>query len=139
MWTSSQTRSAGRPEGHDAQFGTVTASGRNVSAYVDAEQRWLPVMAPGGYRWRPCVGDQVLVLKTGEQSEGACVIAGQDSGSDDLAPGEVELIAPGCRLKMTGAGAVEITGQITVNGVALEDLIRGTVASTLMPALQTEG
>ena len=138
MWTSSQTRSAGRPEEHDAQFGTVTASGRNVSAYVDGEQRWLPVAAPGGYRWRPFVGDQVLVIKNGVSGEGACILAGQDSGADDLAPGEVELSAPGCSLKMTGSGGVEISGQITVNGVALEDLIRSTVASTLMPALQTE-
>jgi len=139
MWISSQTRGGARVEEHDAQLGTVTASGRNVSAYLDGEQRWLPVMAPGGYRWRPCVGDQILVLKTGEQNEGACVIAGPDTGSDDLAPGEVELSAPGCRLKMNRLGTVEIVGQITVNGIPLENLIRSTVASTLMPALQTEG
>lgn len=139
MWISSQTRGSAQAAEHDAQLGTVTASGRNVNAYLDGEQRWLPVMAPGGYRWRPCVGDQVLVLKTGEQSEGACVLAGQEAGTDDLNPGEAELSAPGCRLKMSDAGVVEITGRITVNGVALEDLIRSTVASTLMPVLQTGG
>ena len=139
MWISSQTRESGRTQEHDARLGTVTAGGRSVSAYLDGEQRWLPVMAPGGYRWQPGAGDQVLVLKTGEQSEGACILAKQETYADDLAPGEVEFNAPGCRLKLSGAGAVEISGRVTVNGVALEDLIRGTVASTLMPVLQTEG
>ena len=139
MWVSSQTKGGSQSSGHDAQIGTITASGPNVSAYLDGEQRWLPVMAPGGYCWRPGAGDRVLVLKTGEQNEGACILARQDTAVEDLAPGEVALSAPGCCLKMTSAGGVEISGQIMVNGVALEDLIRSTVASTLMPSLQTEG
>lgn len=128
MWTSKQSKqTAERPES-SADMGVVTSGGELCGVYMGTERRWLPVLGPGGCRWRPRVGQQVLVLKTGRQEEEACILAAQQE-DNDLQPGEVELYAPGCGVKLTRAGAVELTGRVMVNGISLQALIEQAVAA----------
>lgn len=130
MWTSRQTKTGKTARG-GARVGVVTAGGQESGVYLGTQRCWLPVMAPGGYRWRPKTGEQVLVLKTGEQGESACVLARQEEPGEELLPGEVELYAPDCGLKLTQTGCVELRGSVYVNGRLLEDLIYGAVAAAL--------
>lgn len=131
MWTSRQTKMVGTTLRGNAQLGVVTAGGQENGVHLGTERRWLPVMAPGGYRWRPQTGEQVLVMKTGVDDESACVLARQEGQGDDLLPGEVELYARNCGMKLTNGGNVELRGTVLVNGTALEELIRVQVASAL--------
>lgn len=131
MWTSSQSRIAKGVSESQADLGVVTVSARESGVYLGTERRWLPVMAPGGYRWRPRLGDQVLVLKTGLQGESGCILARQEDRADELLPGEVELTGKDCRVKLNAAGAVELWGDVTVNGVSLEQMIRTAAAQAV--------
>lgn len=131
MWTSSQSRIAKSVPDSQADLGVVTVSAREAGVYLGTERRWLPVMAPGGYRWRPRLGDQVLVLKTGTQGESGCILARQEDAADELQPGEVELTGKDCRVKLSADGTVELWGEVAVNGVSLEQLIRAAAAQAV--------
>lgn len=130
MWTAKQTKTAEKSPAA-AHMGVVTAGGARSDVYLGSQRCWLPVLAPGGYRWRPGAGEQVLVLKTGAQGESACVLARQEEPGAELQPGEVELYAPGCTLKLTRDGRVDVRGRVYVNGTALEELIGKAVAAAL--------
>ena len=130
MWVSKQTKKR-ETGGGPARVGVVTAAGQESGVYLGTQRCWLPVMAPGGYRWRPKTGEQVLVLKTGAEGESACVLARQEEPGEELQPGEVELYASGCRVKLTGTGRVDVCGSVYVNGTALEEMINRAVAAAL--------
>lgn len=130
MWISNQSKKANTAE-HAARMGVVTAGGEQAGVYIDAERRWLPVAAPGGYRWRPGAGEQVLVLKTGADGESACILARREDEPTDLQPGEVELAGPGCMVKLTGSGQVVLNGTVTVNGLPIEVMIQNAVAQAM--------
>lgn len=130
MWISQQGRHAGRQE-HDARLGVVTAQGEQAGVYTDGHQRLLPVVAPGGYRWKPGNGQQVLVLKTGADGEAACIVAQQEMQDNGLKPGEVELYGPGCSVRLDADGRVWLQGTILVNGVSLESMVASAVEQAL--------
>lgn len=130
MWISQRGRVIGRQE-HDARVGVVTAQGELAGVYTDGHQRQLPVAAPGGYRWKPQNGQQVLVIKTGADAESACIAAQQETASNDLKPGEVELYGQGCSVKLDADGRIHIQGTVLVNGVALEAMIEAAVEQAL--------
>lgn len=120
MWTSEQRgkKPVGEPT---AEMGTVTLGGDPAGVNLGGERRWLPVFAPGGYRWRPTVGDKVLVLKTGSQGENPCIL-GLEQDLGELGPGEVRLQGMDSALQLS-KGQVELTGQVRINGQTLEELI----------------
>ena len=136
MWLSKQQKRAGRET--PVETGQVTLSGETVAVELDSERRGLAVYAPGGYRWRPALGQKVLVLKTGE---GPCVVGTPAPGG--LAEGEVGLEAPGGAAVTLRAGGrvaleedVEVSGTLTVGGEELEALIRriaAEVAASMLP------
>ena len=120
MWTSEQSRQ--QPIGEaPAELGTVTLGGDPAGVTMGGERRWLPVFTPGGYSWRPTVGDKVLVLKTGGQRENPCIL-GMQQQIDELGPGEVKLNGVDCSLHL-GTGQLELEGQVVINGRSLEDII----------------
>lgn len=130
MWVSKQSKKRERESG-TARMGLVTAAGRESDVYFSTQRCRLPVLAPGGYRWRPEAGRQVLVLKTGAEERSACVLAQREESETELQPGEVELYAPKCGLKLTEAGEIELHGSVRVNGATLEDVIARAVAAAL--------
>lgn len=125
MWLSGRARERAASGDERALLGTVTLEGTPAGAYADGERRELPVYGPGGYRWKPTEGQQVLVLKTGGEGELPCV-AGAKTESDGLKPGEVALETAdgraGVRLGMDGS--VRLTGAVWVNGMTLEQMIQ---------------
>jgi len=130
MWISQQGRYAGRQE-HDARVGVVTAQGERTGVYADGYQQQLPVATPGGYRWKPQSGQQVLVIKTGADAEAACIVAQQEAEENSLKPGEVELFGPECSVKLDENGHIRLDGAVLVNGIPLEAMIEAAVQQAL--------
>ena len=124
MWLSKQQKQEGQETPVDT--GEVTMTGDTVAVELDSERRGLAVYAPGGYQWRPSVGQKVLVLKTGE---GPCVVGAPAGGG--LGEGEVRLSAPGgAKVTLRNDGRVllgqnaEVAGTLTVEGEELKAMIQ---------------
>ncbi|MEG0764612.1 MAG: hypothetical protein RR403_01085 [Pseudoflavonifractor sp.] len=112
MWLSK--RKIG-PKAGLAAVGQATLAGDPAGVLLDTERRALPVYAPGGYRWVPAVGQEVLVLGgDGDLS----AIAGARSSGGGLAPGEVLISAGtgGARLCLKNDGSMELWGKLNING-----------------------
>ncbi|MCI8870514.1 MAG: hypothetical protein HFF39_08245 [Lawsonibacter sp.] len=122
MWTSERSRK--RPvEEAAADTGAVTLGESPAGVYLEGERRGAQVYSPGGYRWRPAQGDQVLVLKAGGERESPCVIGCRQE--DGLGPGEVEIACQANRasIRLLPVGEIELNGGVVVNGKPLEELI----------------
>lgn len=102
-----------------ALTGPVTLPGDPAGAWIEGERRGVTVYAPGGYHWVPKLGDEVLVLKSGEAGELPCAL-GVPSGGQGLRPGEVLITAGEAAIKLKLNGEVAVTGQLTVNGTPVQ-------------------
>lgn len=127
MWTSERKTDRRTQEGAD--LGQVTLGGDPAGVFLGGERRWLPVYSPGGYRWRPGLGDRVLVVRAGCGQEAPC-IAGRRQDEGELEPGEVRITGGTGELRLYSGGAA-LTGTLTVNGQTLEELIQAAVAQAL--------
>ena len=105
MWLSEQKQRPARTG--EGQTGVVTMAGDCLAVRLDHEVRRPELYGPAGYRWEPKAGDRVLVIK-GEQ-ERPCIV-GVKQGS-----------APAC--VSVEADTVQLRGEVTVNGVPLEEYI----------------
>ena len=128
MWLSRQQKQ--EKEEQAAASGLVTISGEKVAVELDSERRGLTVYSPGGYRWRPAAGEQVLVVRT---EDGLCVV-GMPCVSD-LDEGEVGLAGPdGAEVSLKRDGHIILSGNVKVDGSlrlgneTLEELIRRIAA-----------
>ncbi len=132
MWTSDRGRR--RPvEECAADLGEVTLAEEPGGVYMEGERRWPQVYSPGGYHWRPGVGDQVLVLKAGTEREQPCIVGLRQDEDEEMEPGEVAVSSgegrSAVRLRLGGELALE--GDVTVNGVSLITLIENIVIAML--------
>lgn len=111
MWLSRRRRAQ---TGGGAAVGRTTLEGENTAVYLDGERRGVAVYAPGGYRWRPKLGQELLVLKG---PEGFCV-AGAESIGGDVEPGEVAItaLAGGAEVRLRNDGIIELRGDVRING-----------------------
>ena len=128
MWTWEQNRRLPVEEAV-AELGLVTLGGDPAAVVLGGERRWLPVCGPGGWVWRPRMGEQVLVLKAGGEKENPCIL-GKLQDSTGLKPGEARL-SGGKSAVFLGEDTLELTGEIRVNGVPLEAYIRQVAAGEL--------
>ena len=83
----------------------------------------------GGYCWRPGAGDRVLVVQAGDGRESRC-ITGRRQAEKELEPGEVRISGGtgGVRLY---SGGTDLTGEVSINGQGLEEMIEAIVARAL--------
>lgn len=117
MWLSK--RSAGGRVS-SANIATTTIGGQVAAALSEGEQRGVPVYAPGGYCWRPRAGQSLLVVKCGAEGESP-VAAGtaQSEAPEGMRAGEVYITSGGgAAVWLKNDGAVEITGDVKINGQA---------------------
>lgn len=128
MWTSERERRLPVQEA-GAELGVVTLGGDPVGVNLGGERRWLPLCSPGGFEWRPRVGDRVLVVKTGAEREIPCVVGRVQAGTE-LGPGETR-VSGGDSAVYLGRGRLDLRGNIRINGTALEEYIRQIVVEIL--------
>lgn len=84
------------------------SEGAGFGAVGESEHRQIPVFAPRGICYRPCEGDNLLLIPV----DGADVCAGVLSG-ENLEPGELALSsAGGARILLKKNGDVVINGVV---------------------------
>ena len=117
------------PEFEPATLGTVSIGGEDAAVVTDGEKRNARVISPGGYCWRPGAGDRVLVVQAGDGRESRC-ITGRRQAEKELEPGEVRISGGtgGVRLY---SGGTDLTGEVSINGQGLEEMIEAIVARAL--------
>ncbi len=104
MWLSKQN--AGLHEEIPAEVGSVTMSEPDIAVYTDTERRKVPMYGPGGYRWRPKTGENVLVIKTGDEN---CAV-GTETSAGNIGAGEICIESDGnAKIFLKNNGAVEIS------------------------------
>lgn len=133
MWTSDRSRRCTQEEAA-ADIGAVTLGEEPAGVYLEGERRGARVYSPGGYRWRPAQGEQVLVMKAGAERESPCIVGRVQEGG--MEPGEVEL-SSGRRksmIRLKSDGELALTGTVTVNGVRLETLVEEIAKRCAAPA-----
>lgn len=114
MWLSDRRRPEREGE-EPVQMGVVTLSGDPAGVWTGSERRNAVVFGPAGYIWQPELGQEVLVLKTGE---GYCV-AGARSGD----PGEIVVRSSGgASVALHRDGSIDLTGTVLrFNGTVLAE------------------
>lgn len=125
MWTSNRSRRCAVRE-PVAGVGEVTLGELPAGVYLEGERRWAQVYGPGGYCWRPALGEQVLVLKAGGEGEQPCLVGRRQQ--EELEPGEVSISAGQARIDLRPDGTLALGGTVTVNGMTLEALIAKVVS-----------
>ena len=128
MWTSERSR---RPLVQEAaaETGEVTLGGEQAGVILGGERRWTALCCPGGYAWRPAAGDRVLVLKAGGEQESPFIL-GTEAGGEELSPGEVRLSGGSSSIRLASS-ALDLNGNIRINGTALDDYIIAVAAELL--------
>ena len=114
LWISERSQKQTVLDG-TAQLGYVTLPGDPVGVYLDGERRNLPLYGPGGYTWRPSMGDQVLVIKTGADGETPCVV-NKRCRQVDLQEGEILISTGNAAIRLSPNGVIDLTGTLKING-----------------------
>lgn len=120
MWVGQRMAGAGQmihEESAAAELGVTTIGGRPAAVLVRGEDRGLPVYGPGGLVWVPRAGDTVLVVKGGSGREEQCIAGALARREETLEPGELCLYSDSASIVLRNSGAVEIWGQLLVNGM----------------------
>lgn len=99
-------------------LGQVTVQGASAGVCLESERRGVTVYAPAGYYWAPALGEELLVLKAGEHGEKLCAV-GVPAEDEALEAGEVRIKAGNAAVTLSPDGRVAITGDLTVNGLAV--------------------
>lgn len=117
-----------------AEWGSVTVAGP-TAVYLGGERRGVALCCPGGFAWRPKVGEEVLVLKAGPDSEQPYILG--VTQTEELEPGQVRVGSKKCGV-LCGEG-LELTGEVTVNGEKLDVLIERIAKAAMDSTSGAEG
>ena len=131
MWVSQQGKNTS-VFGTGAEEGQVTVGGDPAGVYLTGERRNLPVCAPGGFRWKPATGQQVLVLNHEQGGAHAAILGLLPQGDvSHLQSGEIELSGGGAHIMLGQSAVITLGGTVNINGEKLEDMIRRIVGEEL--------
>lgn len=116
MWLSKKASGNRKNAGGDAGVGRVTICDDTAAVFLEKEERQTGLISPGGYCWRPEVGDDVLVIKSAD-GESLLAGAGQDGFPEGMNSGEVYIKSKsGAEIRLKNNGDIEIYGNVNVTG-----------------------
>ena len=115
MWLSQKVTEQA-PEEAGARLGVVSLGAETPAVLSDGEWRQTVLTGPGGYTWRPTIGQQVLLVQAGGES---CV-AGRLQSPMGLEPGEVRISAGSAQIRLLPDGEICLTGRVRINGIEWE-------------------
>ena len=84
---------------------------------LGGEKRDVELLVFPGLSWKPAAGEQVLVLRAGDEYF-VCGVPGAESG-DGLAAGELRLKSRGASVTVKNDGGIELRGSVNVVGSLL--------------------
>ena len=113
MWLAEKAASGGGAA-ETAEIGVVTISGNRPSVMLGGEKRDVELLAFPGLSWKPAAGEQVLVLRAGDEYF-VCGAPGAESNSA-LAAGEFCLKSRGASVTVRNSGGIELRGNVNVAG-----------------------
>lgn len=109
MWLSEHMKFSGNLERSVAETGVVSLGGASIAVVTQGERRKLSMALPGGFRWRPALGQRVLVLTS---SEGEAIVVGAVPEEDGaVEAGELEIHGENCAICLKKSGDVLISGR----------------------------
>ena len=113
MWLAEKAASGGGAA-ETAEIGVVTIGGDKPSVMLDGERRNVELLVFPGLSWKPAAGQQVLVLRAGEEYF-VCGAPGAEGG-EGLAAGELCLKSRGASVTVRNGGEIELRGDVNVVG-----------------------
>ena len=113
MWLAEKAASGGGAA-ETAEIGVVTISGNRPSVMLGGEKRDVELLVFPGLSWKPAAGEQVLVLRAGDEY----FVCGSPGGetSDGLAAGEFRLKSQSASVTVKNGGGIELRGSVNVVG-----------------------
>ncbi len=117
MWLSKRAaQGAGRIQG-GASVGDVTIGGAAPGVWTNGERRSVGLAGPGGYCWRPRVGESVLVL-TSADGEAFAAGAVETQAPAELESGEVCIQSQGgAQIWLKNDGTILLVGKLAVESL----------------------
>lgn len=97
--------------------GVVTVYDRGYGVLGEGEQRGVKLSCPGGYRWRPALGEAVLVIKSGEPAQARVIGAEAEDAPVELQAGEVCIYSPAACVHVKNDGSIQMRGIVDVVGM----------------------
>ena len=114
MWLSKQMTDT--PENTASQVGRVTIGGDTGAVYTDSEKRNVVLFTPGGYVWRPSAGQDVMVMKTADGTNGAVGCLSEDIPAG-FETGEVYIKSKtGASVWLKNDGRITLSGRVDIDG-----------------------
>ena len=110
MWLGRTIRNAAADWENNARIGRVTISGNPMGVLRDAEHRDLRMASPGGYTYRPPVGQEVLTLSC---AGGEDLVLGEykETTLSWMKDGEVSIRSAGsAEIRLLSDGSIQIIG-----------------------------
>ena len=126
MWLAEKAASGGGAA-ETAEIGVVTIGGDRPSVMLGGEKRNVELLVFPGISWKPAAGEQVLVLRAGEEYF-VCGAPGAESGNG-LSAGELQLKSRGASVTVKNDSGIELRGDVNVvgkffiNGVDIQNLL----------------
>ena len=127
MWLSEQKSRKPATEA-TAEWGAVTI-GEPAAVYLAGERRQVPICCPGGYAWRPAVGERVLVITAGNEGESPYILGKTQHGEETLQPGQTRIAGGDCSILL--GEMLQMTGEVRINGEEIQSLVRRVVGEML--------
>lgn len=143
MWTSQ--RSAGEKSRYQpwVDQGEVTLSGDVMGVYLDGERRELRMNNPGGYHWKPAVGESVLVVNENEGEKVLHIIGsnrttepGRQLPLPEVEAGDVCVTSDGLAYVHLQGNDLRLQGNLYYNDVPIEVYLEKVIEAYLNPTLE---
>lgn len=113
MWLAEQAALGARDGEQGAEIGVVTIGGAKPAVMLEGEKRQTEMLTPGGVYWAPAAGQQVAVLRCGDE----CFVCGQVQEQQiKLESGDVLIKSGAGQVYLHGNGAIELVGEVNVRG-----------------------
>jgi hypothetical protein len=113
MWLSNMGN--GPDKISSAQVGTVSLDDTHMGVYTGVEQRDVSVCVPGGYCWRPKIGQNVMIVKCGDYE--VCVTGVYQENFQEIQAGEVRITSDGgAEIWLKNDGTIVLSGDTYIEG-----------------------
>ena len=113
MWLSENT--VKKQSFKAADTGTVTVSGNEPAVFTDSELRSVNIIIPGGFAWKPGIGDETLIIKSGDGRKCAVGKYGNEY-INGISAGEVKIFSKGGTIWVKNDGTIAVDGTLQVSG-----------------------